>query len=108
MSHTWPFFNAQFPTAEAGPCADHVELFKSGGASSTATSSFGMGKSPNISTTNLTTKDQRRLSLQVNQSRSFGKGESSTGGPSVAQKGYRTFNPGDYVYNFELPLSTLR
>ncbi|KAI5209836.1 hypothetical protein E4T38_02248 [Aureobasidium subglaciale] len=104
MSHTWPFFNAQFPTAEAGPCADHVELFKSGASSTT--SSFGIGKSPNISTTNLTTKDQRRLSLQVNQSRSFGKGESSTGGPSVAQKGYRTFNPGDYVYNFELPIDS--
>lgn len=65
-----------------------------------------MGKSPNPSTTNLTTKDQRRLSLQVNQSRSFGKGESSTNGPSVAQRGYRTFNPGDYVYNFELPLDS--
>ncbi|TKA68350.1 hypothetical protein B0A49_04856, partial [Cryomyces minteri] len=26
MSHTWPFFNAQFPTAEGGSCADHVEL----------------------------------------------------------------------------------
>ncbi|KAH0419948.1 hypothetical protein KCU90_g10187, partial [Aureobasidium melanogenum] len=104
MSHTWPFFNAQFPTAEAGPCADHVELFKSG--TSHSSSSFGIGKSPNISTTNLSTKDQRRLSLQVNQSRSFGKGESATGGPTVAQKGYRTFNPGDYVYNFELPLDS--
>ncbi|THW46827.1 hypothetical protein D6D22_02900 [Aureobasidium pullulans] len=104
MSHTWPFFNAQFPTAEAGPCADHVELFKSGASSNS--SSFGIGKSPNVSTTNLTTKDQRRLSLQVNQSRSFGKGESSTNGPSVAQKGYRTFNPGDYVYNFELPIDS--
>jgi hypothetical protein len=106
MSHTWPFFNAQFPTAEAGPCADHVELFKTGAPSTNSSSSFGMGKSPNISMTNLTSKDQRRLSLQVNQSRSFGKGESSTGGPSVAQKGYRTFNPGDYVYNFELPLDS--
>lgn len=100
MSHTWPFFNAQFPTAEAGSCADHVELFKN--------SSNSLGKSPNVSTTNLgvTPKDHRKLSLQVNQSRSFGKGDSSTNGPSVAQKGYRNFLPGDYVYNFELPLDS--
>lgn len=100
MSHTWPFFNAQFPTAEAGTCADHVDLFKH------VTGSPALGKSPNASTTTLSTKDQRRLSLQVNQSRSFGKGESSTSGPSVAQKGYRTFPPGDYIYNFELPLDS--
>lgn len=99
MSHTWPFFNAQFPTAEGGSCADHVELFKASGAPP-------IGKSPNVSTTNLTTKDHRKLSLQVNQSRSFGKGESITGGPTIAQKGYRTFFPGDYVYNFELPLDS--
>lgn len=99
MSHTWPFFNAQFPTAEAGSCADHVELHKPSGAASS-----GLGKSPNNSSTNLNIRDQRKLSLQVNQSRSFGKGESSTNGPSVAAKGYRTFHPGDYVYNFELPL----
>ena len=100
MSHTWPFFNAQFPTAEAGSCADHVELYK------TTAGAPSLGKSPNVSTTNLTSKDHRKLSLQVNQSRSFGKGESSTNGPSVAQKGYRTFHPGDYVYNFELPLDS--
>jgi len=102
MSHTWPFFNAQFPTAEAGPCADHVEMFK--GPPGTAPAASNFYRSPNTSTTNLSTKDARKLSLQVNQSRSFGKGESSSAGPSVASKGYRTFYPGDYVYNFELPL----
>lgn len=105
MSHTWPFFNAQFPTAEASTGADHVELLRS--SSSNLASQKGMFlNSPNSSTTNLGSKEAKRLSLQVNQSRSFGKGESSTGGPSVAQKGYRTFNPGDYVYNFELPLDS--
>lgn len=99
MAHTWPFFNAQFPTAEAGTCADHVELHQPNGTS-------GLAKSPNVSSTNLSTKDHRKLSLQVNQSRSFNKGESSTNGPSVAQKGYRTFHPGDYVYNFELPIDS--
>lgn len=103
MSHTWPFFNAQFPTAEATTGADHVELYNT----ANCPNQKGMfGSSPNASSTNLSTKDAKRLSLQVNQSRSFGKGESSTNGPSVAQKGYRTFNPGEYMYNFELPLDS--
>lgn len=97
MSHTWPFFNSQFPTAENGTGADHVELYKSSG---------GLTGSPNSSSLNLTSKEAKRLSLQVNQSRSFGKGDTPGGGPSVAQKGYRTFNPGEYMYNFELPLDS--
>ncbi|KAJ4362356.1 hypothetical protein N0V83_010449 [Neocucurbitaria cava] len=97
MSHTWPFFNSQFPTAESGTGADRVELYKG---------NANLGSSPNNSSLNLTTKEAKRLSLQVNQSRSFGKGESPSGGPSVAQKGYRTFNAGEYMYNFELPLDS--
>ncbi|KAL6163553.1 hypothetical protein ACJQWK_10091 [Exserohilum turcicum] len=97
MSHTWPFFNSQFPTAENGTGADHVELYKNSG---------GLSGSPNNSSLNLTTKEAKRLSLQVNQSRSFGKGDTPGSGPSVAQKGYRTFNPGEYMYNFELPLDS--
>src|SRR6201999_2787560 len=50
--------------------------------------------------------EHKRLSLQVNQSRSFSKGESPNPGPTVAQRGYRTFSPGDYIYNFELPLDS--
>ncbi|PVH92596.1 hypothetical protein DM02DRAFT_543297 [Periconia macrospinosa] len=104
MSHTWPFFNAQFPTAEAGTGADQVELFKSATTASNRTGLFS--GSPNTSSTNLNTKEAKRLSLAVNQSRSFGKGESPCGGPTVAQKGYRTFGPGEYQYNFELPLDS--
>ncbi|KAL9073517.1 MAG: hypothetical protein Q9157_004722 [Trypethelium eluteriae] len=113
MSHTWPFFNAQFPTAEAGPCADHVELRKDQSSSGStlnvpkADGADGLGRSsPMTSSINLTGRDHKKLSLQVNQSRSFGKGDSSTSGPSVAQRGYRTFHPGDYTYNFELPLDS--
>ncbi|KAK7192196.1 hypothetical protein DPSP01_010203 [Paraphaeosphaeria sporulosa] len=105
MSHTWPFFNAQFPTAEAGTGADQVELFK-GSSTNLQASRPGSTNSPNASSTNLSTKEAKRLSLQVNQSRSFGKGESPSGGPTVAQKGYRSFNPGTYMYNFELPLDS--
>ncbi|KAI9753179.1 MAG: glycine cleavage system H-protein subunit [Chaenotheca gracillima] len=112
--HTWPFFNAQFPTAEGGFCADVVKLAKAPGSSSStlhvpssgrlAFDQFARSASPAPS--GLTSKDQKRLSLQVNQSRSFGKGESASGGPTIAQKGYRTFHPGDYIYNFELPLDS--
>ncbi|KAF2762805.1 hypothetical protein EJ05DRAFT_471765 [Pseudovirgaria hyperparasitica] len=112
MKHVWPFFNAQFPTAEASTGADHVELLKSSGASPALSPLDSLRNNNNNTTTgngsalNLTSRDHRKLSLQVNQSRSFGKGDSSTNGPSVAQKGYRTFQPGDYVYNFELPIDS--
>ncbi|KAF2646030.1 hypothetical protein P280DRAFT_464304 [Massarina eburnea CBS 473.64] len=104
MSHTWPFFNAQFPGAEAGTGADNVDLFKPTAAPSNRNSIFS--GSPNNSSTNLSSREAKRLSLAVNQSRSFGKGESPSGGPTIAQKGYRTFNPGEYMYNFELPLDS--
>merc|ERR1711939_506973 len=108
MSHTWPFFNAQFESAEKGTNADHVQLFKgSDGSSSSVTRLDPLGRStPNSSSANLSAKDAKKLSLQVNQSRSFGKGDPVPGGPSVAAKGYRTFMPGDYIYNFEFPLDS--
>lgn len=110
MNHTWTFFNAQFPTAEAGHGADHVQLkgpqssTKELGVTSSAFDHFQRSSAPTDGT--LSQRDARRLSLQVNQSRSFGKGDSVPGGPSIAQKGYRTFVPGDYIYNFELPLDS--
>ncbi|TID18707.1 hypothetical protein E2P81_ATG05689 [Venturia nashicola] len=112
-NHTWPFFNAQFPTAETSTGADHVELFKSSadmdsdlGAPRNRSSLALPMRNANRNSNNLSTRELKKLSLQVNQSRSFGKGDSPTGGPTVAQKGYRTFQPGDYVYNFELPLDS--
>ncbi len=54
----------------------------------------------------LSAKEAKRLSLQLNPSRSFSKGDPAPGGTTVAQKGYRTFAPGDYVYSFELPLDS--
>lgn len=108
MAHTWPFFNAQFESAEKGTNADHVQLFKGPeGASSSVTRLDPLGRSsPHSSATNLSSKDAKKLALQVNQSRSFGKGDPIPSGPTVAAKGYRTFLPGDYIYNFELPLDS--
>lgn len=107
MRHTWPFFDAKFETAEKSTNADHVQLFKSDGASTSVTRLDPLGRSsPNGSMTNLTPKEAKRLSLQVNQSRSFERGNPPPGGPGVVARGYRTFLPGDYIYNFELPLDS--
>ncbi|QIW95092.1 hypothetical protein AMS68_000610 [Peltaster fructicola] len=104
MNHTWPFFNAQFDSAETSTGADHVSLHKPSDTISSTVTRLDR-TSPNASSTNLTTKEARRLSLQANKSRSFSKDEPKNG-PSVAAKGYRTFHPGDYIYNFELPLDS--
>lgn len=113
MSHTWPFFNAQFPTAEASTCADHVELYKN---SSSMHESDIPGYHPSANTVRISPNSfsmglgirasDRKFSLRVNRSRSFSKGDSSTNGPSIAQKSYKTFSPGDYMYGFELPLDS--
>lgn len=101
MSHTWPFFNAQFANAETSHGADHVRLV---GNSSGSQSPYE--GSPASSQVNLNSKDQRRLSLQQNHVKSFDRADTMKTGPSVAQKGYRTFYPGDYLYNFELPIDS--
>lgn len=51
----------------------------------------------------LSAKDLKRLSLQNTQARSFQKSDSPYG-PTPQQKGYKTFHPGVYEYSFELPL----
>ncbi|KAL9598816.1 MAG: hypothetical protein Q9219_004235 [cf. Caloplaca sp. 3 TL-2023] len=110
MNHTWPFFNAQFQTAEFGSGADIVRPVK---GPITSTKELGVSANPAVDhlrrgsaagKSTLSPKEAKWLSMQVTQSRSFGKGDSGTG--SVAQKGYRTFTPGDYIYNFELPIDS--
>jgi hypothetical protein len=110
MNHTWPFFNAQFQTAEYGSGADQVISLK---GPSTTTKEIGVRETPGSRTRaawappgSLSAKEAKRLSLQLNPSRSFSKGDPAPGGTTVAQKGYRTFAPGDYVYSFELPLDS--
>jgi len=112
MSHTWSFFNAQMPTAEYSYGADIVQLQKGPaietkelGVTGSSFDLFPRSGSPARPVTG-TSRDLKRLSLQHNASRSFGKGESLNGGPTVAQKGFKVFHPGDYLYNFELPLDS--
>lgn len=110
MNHTWPFFNAQFQTAEYGSGADQVKPLKGPSATTTeigVTDSSLENPHRRSGNNNLSAKEAKKLSLAVNQSRSFGKDDRANGGSStVAQKGYRTFTPGDYVYNFELPIDS--
>lgn len=109
MNHTWPFFNAQFPTAQFGSGADQVKLLKGPSATTTeigVTNSSVDNLHRRSVNQNLSSKDAKKLSLQVNQSRSFGKDDTANGSSNIAQRGYRTFTPGDYLYNFELPLDS--
>ncbi|KAK2755112.1 hypothetical protein FQN54_006641 [Arachnomyces sp. PD_36] len=111
MNHTWPFFNAQFPDPVTGHGADRyyvpkpLDVYGQSMATSTA-DLFAKSISAGSSTNSLTTRDTKALSLQSNQSRSFGKGESVGGGPTISQRGYLQFAPGDYIYNFEMPIDS--
>lgn len=108
MNHTWSFFNAQFPQAEHSYGADIVQLSK-GAASEVkevGTSGLDALRRSSSPAKTMTSKEAKRLSLQANQSRSFGKGDTVSGGPTVAQRGFKLFHPGDYIYNFELPLDS--
>lgn len=116
MTHIWPFFNSSFPTAEIGSCADAVRLIRpsvgqgsdsnvsigSMASVSSALSGASRNSSPVRRSSNL--HSDKRLSLGSVHSRSFGKGEAPK--DSVAVKGYRVFQPGEYIYNFELPVES--
>lgn len=110
MSHTWPFFNAQFPQAEHSYCADLVHLSKGPTISTqelgVTASSFDLFQRTASPYPKPVSREAHRLSLQLHQSRSLGKGDSINSGPTVAQKGFKVFHPGDYVYNFELPVDS--
>ena len=112
MTHVWPFFNCAFATAELGPCADAVRLTRPTGHThsdnnisigsaieSLARSATPMGRSYRLGSS---TPD-KRLSISSVQSGSFTRDHSKE---TVAQKGYRVFPPGEYMYNFELPLES--
>jgi hypothetical protein len=51
-----------------------------------------------------TPRELKRLSLQSNNSRSFGRGDTPPPGPPQPQRNYRLFPVGDYLYSFEFPI----
>lgn len=103
MNHTWPFFDAQFANAEYNYGAHVVYNPLPRKSKETVSTVDILAKSSSTSLDRLP-KELRRLSLQHTPSRSYGKDESSYGGQTVAQKGYKVFRPGEYLYNFELPI----
>ena len=105
MNHTWTLFNAAFNNVEVNHGADTVLPLK---VPTATTREIPLGESFLESPANsprhhdgLTPREIKRLSLQEAQSRSYNKSDAST-----PQKGYRTFTPGDYIYNFELPIDS--
>lgn len=115
-----PYFNAQYEGSESGygthcnyalrdksPNSSVTNLSSSSGnVDSSAASAFSLpmiGNRSSRSSTMLSAKEQKRLSLQSNQSRSFQKGDSPFG-PTPQQKGYKIFHPGVYEYSFEIPI----
>lgn len=115
MNHTWPFFKASFQSADSGHGADSVQPLK--GPMTTTTEVFSPGvtsssfkqfqRSSRTLDEGFAARDAKRLSLQHIPSRSLGKADwANMGQQSVSQKGYRIFTPGDYIYNFELPLDS--
>lgn len=115
-----PFFNAHYEGSESGygtHCTYTLRDDKPTNSSTTNLSSSGMdspasqsnftlpmiGNRSSRSSTLLSSKDQKRLSLNSAHSRSFQKGESPFG-PTPQQKGYKVFHPGVYEYGFEIPI----
>jgi hypothetical protein len=115
-----PFFNALYEGSELGygTMCNYVLRDKSASTSVTSLASTelplsaqqsggfslpGLVNRSSRSSTILSGKDIKRLSLQSNQSRSFQKGDSPFG-PTPQQKGWKVFHPGVYEYSFEIPI----
>jgi hypothetical protein len=159
-SHTWPFFNAAFPTSDYSSGANMIKLHKDSshrhthsldpfdkhnGSMSSLSNTLKHKKSDSSdhsdrnptrsrsdtvssensdsSSTTASTRGVRGLagrlrraaspspsfskepffhSLNLGPRRSFSKDEPVD--LETSSKGYRTFEPGDYYYNFELPI----
>lgn len=113
MKHTWPFFNAQFAAAEHSHCADSFQPRNTSSECSTilgsAISHLARSSSPIVlSTATPGTSTEHKMALPMTRSRSFSKGELflPENRPTVAHRGYRVFQPGEYAYNFELALDS--
>ncbi len=101
-----PFYNALYSSADVGYGAQCNYVLKNKQASSSSTSlqniELSRNQTPRKRAGPFDALDQRRLSMQHVQSRSFSKSESPA--TTVQQKGYKIFHPGVYEYNFEITL----
>lgn len=111
MQHTWPFFNAHFPVAELGPCADSYRPRLPANSSSECNTIIGSAISHLAPSTlpvampraTAGATSDNKPTLRITRTKSFSKDDSR---PTVAQRGYRVFEPGEYAYNFELALES--
>lgn len=102
-----PFFNTAFDDTDNPYGAQCKYTLKGADGMSSSRSSLNNGEAStrsSRSSTLLSAKDAKRLSLQTNQSRSFEKNTPSNGLSSTMTKGYKLFHPGTYEYSFEIPL----
>lgn len=95
LTHAWPFFDAQFDSPQCSYGADHVQFAGQKGSPS-------MKILPN----KISTNDIKKLALNHSTSRSWAKGELGATSSTVAQRGYKVFSPGDYMYDFEFPFQS--
>ncbi|KAM5454752.1 hypothetical protein MaudCBS49596_002049 [Microsporum audouinii] len=99
----WAFFDAQARTSRKSYGANHIKFTepkekKPGGSSSVIDLSSLVESSVSLP------KELKALSLHRSRSNSVGKGDSHLISDLVIQRGYKTFPPGEYMYDFEIPM----
>ena len=111
----FPFFNAAWEAQGPdgyGTLCNHILRDRPAAGSSTSLTASGSSDHLDVaasiksgrSSMHVSDKERKRLSLQAIQSRSFQKGEAAFAGVGPAPKGYKSFHPGIYEYNFEIAL----
>jgi hypothetical protein len=118
MTHTWPFFNAQFSNSQVSHGADAARLLDSqrlsvdlSRSSMDSVSSLALSDAPSprsvtpVGSPNLLAVNggNSHFGIPFGQSRSFSKEDKT----ATQSRGYRIFAAGEYIYNFELPLDSV-
>jgi arrestin-related trafficking adapter 3/6 len=118
MTHTWPFFNAQFSSSELSHGADAARFLDSqrlsvdlSRSSMDSVSSLALSDAPSsrsvtpVGSPNLlaVSGGNSHFGIPFGQSRSFSKEDKTV----TQSRGYRMFAAGEYIYNFELPLDSV-
>lgn len=109
MQHTWCFFNVQSPSAERSIHADSTSFYKRAHSlpsdNSTALSRKSMGDAARSSfeSKERSSVTKRRLSLQ-SKGRRFRRAGTLEAGGTTQSKDSELFQPGEYIYTFELAI----
>lgn len=105
-SHVWPFFSAQLPQAENGSGAHVVQPLEN--ELSAMASALPRGRSERSGGSSTVDSRSRSRSSTIEQFSVFHRRPTSPSpGPrtgDVMAKGYRNFQPAEYIYSFELAI----